>query len=169
MEVEMGFNLTSVLAGLLGTIVGFFLKATYDYFRFKSERYDKYYFALLNKRFEVYQQANYECEKLKNIVHNKTDKKYEVTNYSREWYYRNNLYLSPSLREDFRRLILDVEFYGDNLTDFKLTSQETGSQSEATKTKRKQLLSQWDNIMVNTQTKLQNDIDKYYEKLDKDE
>jgi hypothetical protein len=74
----MEFNLTSVLAGLLGTIVGFFLKATYDYFRFKSERYDRYYFALLTKRFEVYQQANYECEKLKKVVHDQTEKKMKL-------------------------------------------------------------------------------------------
>lgn len=161
----MEFNLTSVLAGLLGTIVGFLLKATYDYFRFKSERYDRYYFALLTKRFEVYQQANYECEKLKKVVHDQTEKKYEVTNYSREWFYQNNLYLSPILRNDFGRLIFDVEFYGDNLTDFKLTSKESGSQSEQTKYKRKELLSLWENIMGKTQSTLQEDIDKYYEKL----
>ena len=161
----MEFNITSVLAGLLGTIVGFILKATYDYFHYKSERYDKYYFALLNKRFEVYQQANYECEKLKKVVHDNTEKKYEVTNFSREWFYQNNLFLSPTLRNDFGRLILDVEFYGDNLMDFKLTSKETGSQSEQTKTKRKELLSLWENIMVKTQSKLQEDIDQYYVKL----
>jgi hypothetical protein len=53
--------------------------------------------------------------------------------------------------------------------DFKLTSKETGSRSKETEEKRNDLLSKWDNIMVNTQTNLQNDIDKYYEKLDKDE
>lgn len=161
----MEFNLTSVLAGLLGTIVGFFLKATYDYLQYRSERSDKYYFALLNKRFEVYQEANFECESLKTVVHDKTDKKFEITNNAREWSYRNNLYLSPSLRDSFRRLIFDVEFYGDNLTDFKLTVQETGKDSEQTKTKRKELAELWNNIMGYTQLKLQSDIDKYYDKL----
>lgn len=163
----MEFNITSVLAGLFGTIVGFFLKATYDYFQYKSERYDKYYFALLNKRFEVYQNANYECEKIKKVVHDRSDKKYEVTNSAREWFYKNNLYLSPKLRDDFSTLIFDVDFYGDNLEEFRLTKKETGSHSENTETLRKELLSRWDNIMGNTQLKLQNDIDKYYEILDK--
>ena len=163
----MEFNFTSVLAGLLGTIVGFFLKATYDYLRYKSERYDKYYFALLNKRFEIYQQANYECEKLKKVVHKNSENKNEITNYSREWFYQNNLYLSPKLRDDFSKLIFDVDFYGDNLEDFKMTSKETGSHSEETESKRKDLLSRWNNIMGETQLKLQSDIDKYYEKLDK--
>jgi squalene cyclase len=162
----MEFNLTSVLAGLLGTIVGFFLKATYDYLQYRSERYDKYYFALLNKRFEVYQEANFECEKLKTVVHDQTNKKYEITNHARDWFYQNNLYLSPSLRDSFRRLIFDVEFYGDSLTDFKLTSQETGKDSEQTKTKRIELSELWNNIMGNTQSKLQSDIDKYYDKLE---
>ena len=146
----MEFNFTSVISGLIGTILGFILKTTYDYFRYKSERYDKYYFALLNKRFEVYQEANYECEKLKSVVHEKSDKKYDVTNFAREWYYKNSLYLSPSVRENFRKLILDVEFYGDNLLDFKLTSQETGSHSDLTNQKRKELLALWDNIMSHT-------------------
>lgn len=57
----MGFNLTSVITALLGTIIGFLLKTSYDYFRFSNERKDKYFFALLNKRFEMYQEANCHC------------------------------------------------------------------------------------------------------------
>ena len=163
----MEFNFTSVIAGLLGTIVGFLLKATYDYFHYRAERYDRYYFALLNKRFEVYQQANYKCEKLKRVVHDNTEKKSEVTNCAREWFYLNNLYLSPSLRGDFEKLIFDVEFYGDNLKEFKMTSKETGKHSEETDNKRTELIAKWDNIMVGAQSKMQNDIDKYYKKLDK--
>ncbi len=55
----------------------------------------------------------------------------------------------PSLRNDFGRLFLNVEFYEDNIVDFKLTSKEAGSQSEKTKTKRKDLLSLWENINGN--------------------
>lgn len=153
------------VAGLLGTILGFGLKATYDYFRYKSEREDRYYFAMLQKRFEVYQQANHECEKLKGIVYDTTEKKTEIIKYAREWFHQNNLYLSPDLRNDFLKLTYDTDFYGEDSKDFKVTSKETGTHSDETNLKRIELLGKWENIQGGTKKIIQDDIDRYYKKL----
>ena len=155
----------NILSALIGTIVGFVLKTWYDFYKYKNERKDKYMFALLNKRFEVYQEANYHCEQLKKIVHDKTEKKFEITNNAREWFYKNNLYLNPDVREDFRRLIFDVEFYGEQLNDFFYTREDLGSENEETIRKKEELKATWNNIMQGTQKKIQSDIDKYYEYL----
>ena len=161
----MVFNLTSVITALAGTIIGFLLKTIYDYFKYLSERKDKYFFVLITKRFEVYQQANFHCEKLKKVIHDKTDKKYEITTEAREWFYNNSLYLKPELREDFRRLILDVEFYGDTKEDFYFTLEDKGADDEETIKKRADLRETFNNIMVGAQKKIQDDIDIYYSEL----
>jgi len=155
-------NLTSTL---FGTILGIVVKTIYDFYKYKNERKDKYMFVLLNKRFEVYQEANYYCEQLKKVVHDKTEKKSDIINNAREWFYKNNLYLSPSVREDFRRLILDVEFYGEQLNDFFKTQEDLGSDNEETIRKKEELKATWNKIMQGTQKKIQSDIDEYYEYL----
>ena len=162
----MEFNFTSVLTGLLGTIVGFIIKTAYDFFIYSKERHDKYFFALLSKRFEVYQEANYICEKLKKVLHDKTNNKINIANNAKEWYYKNHLYLSPELRDGFRRLIFDAEFYGDQLEDFYLTSADKGSKDPETQWKRKELHDTWNNIMTGTKQKLQEDLDKYFKKIE---
>jgi len=96
-------------ASLAGTIVGFLAKTGYDYFVRKNDRKDKYVFSLLTKRFEVYQEANSICERLKKVVHDKTDEHYSVLREAREWYSKNHLYFSPKTRNE-----LDKEWARNN-------------------------------------------------------
>ncbi len=152
----------SAITALLGTIVGFVLKTAYDYYIYSKERYDRYFFALLSKRFEVYQDANYQCERMKKVLHDKTEEKYKVTGDYRVWYHKNNLYFSPDLRENLRKLLLDVDFYGENLADFYITRGERGKDNPETQKKREELYSTWANIMVGIQDKLQKDINYYF-------
>ncbi len=166
-NISLFNQLLTPLIGLLGVLIGFILKAIYDYFQSKKDRYDKYYFVLLEKRFKVYQEANYECEKLKTVVHKDNDEKWTVVQEARTWFYKHNLYISPDLRDDFFKLILDVSFYGDTLQEFRFTVQDKGSKSPEAEEVRKDLNEKWNNIMVAAQRKLHRDIDKYYEILNR--
>ena len=156
----------SVLTALIGTIVGFALKSAYDYFMHSKDRRDKYFFALLIKRFEVYQAANVICEQLKSVVHDKTDAKVKITNEARTWFYNNNLYLSPDLRKDFKHLIMDVEFYGTQLDDYFFTSQQQGKDDKESKKKHDELMNTWKHIMSGTQEKLQSDLEQYFKVIE---
>jgi hypothetical protein len=155
----------SVLTTLISVIVGFALKSAYDYFIHSQDRRDKYFFALLIKRFEVYQAANSICEQLKSVVHDKTNAKVKITNEARTWFYNNNLYLSPDLRKDFRCLIMDVEFYGTQLDDYFFTSQQQGNDNKVSKKKYDELMTTWKRIMSGTQEKLQSDLEQYFKAM----
>jgi len=152
-------------ASLAGTIFGFLAKTGYDYLVRKNERKDKYVFSLLTKRFEVHQEANTICEKLKKVVHDKTDEHSSVLREAREWYSKNHLYFTPKTRDEFNRLINDVQFYGVQLEDYFLTCNDQGRESEESKKKHTDLILSWDNIMKNTQRNIESDLDFYYEKI----
>lgn len=153
-------------ASLVGTILGFLAKTGYDFFVRKNDRKDKYIFALLTKRFETYQEANIFCEKLKNVVHDKTDDRHDVLREAREWFVRNHLYFTPQTRNEFNKLINDVQFYGEQLEDYYLTCEYTGRKSDEALEKHKQLMSSWDNIMRKAQRNIESDLDFYYKKID---
>lgn len=152
-------------ASLAGTIIGFLAKTGYDFLVRKNDRKDKYIFSLLTKRFEVYQEANSICEKLKRVVHDQTDDHYFTLREAREWYSKNHLYFTPKTRNEFNRLINDVQFYGVQLEDFFISCRDNGRESEESKAKHSELMDSWDNIMKNAQRNMQSDLDFYYEKI----
>ncbi|RMG23397.1 MAG: hypothetical protein D6732_24830, partial [Methanobacteriota archaeon] len=66
----------TVITGLFtlgGTIIGFSVKFIFDYFQGKRNRKDRYYFALLEKRFEANQKAFFLTERLKSVIHEKDE------------------------------------------------------------------------------------------------
>lgn len=156
----------NMLSALSGVVVGFILKSAYDFFIYSKDRQDKYFFALLTKRFEVYQEANSICEQLKSVMHGDNSDIIKVTAEARGWFHRNNLYLEPSLRSDFNSLIMDVAFYDGQLNDLRLTSQYQGNKHPETKKKETDLKDTWNRIMCGTQEKIQRDLDKYFDKLE---
>lgn len=158
---------SELISGLIGTAFGFLLKTLHDLYKFNKDRKDKYFFALLNKRFEAYQEAYSLCEELKKVVHDKSGEKIETVQKARNWYNQNCLYLKPEIRNNFNQLIYDVSFYGNDLEDFKFTLREKGKDHEETNQKRSRLLQRWNNIMVETQEALKNDLNQYYNKLEK--
>jgi len=162
----MEINWTAIIVGLGGTLLGFFLKTAYDFYIRKAERKDQYFFALLNKRFEIYQEANLHCEKLKRVPHDKTEKKQEILNSARDWFNMNCLYLKPELRNKFERLLFDVDLYSFYLEDFYHTRREQGKDHDETKFKRNELFEKWGNIMGKTQNEIHRDLDKYFEIID---
>lgn len=159
--------MTELLYGLIGTGFGILLKTIYDHYKFNKDRKDKYFFALLNKRFEAYQEAYSLCQELKKVVHDQSGEKIETVHKARDWYNKNCLYLKPDIRKNFNQLIYDVSFYGNELEDFKFTLREKGQKHEETVQKRTKLLERWGNIMSETQEALKNDLNQYYNELEK--
>jgi len=146
--------MTELLYGLIGTGFGILLKTVYDLYKFNKDRKDRYFFALLNKRFEAYQEAYSLCEELKKVVHDHSGDKIETI-------------LKPEIRKNFNQLIYDVSFYGNELEDFKFTLREKGQKHEETVQKRAKLRERWENIMSETQEALKNDLNQYYKELEK--
>ena len=116
-----------------GIIIGALLTWLTNYFKEKRDRKDRYFFALLDKRVNVYQQAFVNVEKLKRVVHGDEDKRIKVVNEVRDWFNCNNLYLVPKLRKDFNNTISDVSMYYLQLEDYKSTGRTEGWDTEKTK------------------------------------
>ena len=159
----------TVITGLFtlgGTILGFSVKFMFDFFQDKRSRRDRYYFAMLEKRFEANQKAFSLAVKLKSVIHEDETKKYEVTKSVKEWYDNHCLYLPPTLRKDFRSVIKDVDMYGYQLEDYKATGREQGWNTEETKKKREELNQTFRNIMQGIQDKIEAHIDIYYKLIE---
>lgn len=158
-----------VITGLFtlsGSIVGFSAKFIFDYFQDKRSRRDRYYFAILEKRFEANQKAFSLVEKLKWLIHEKDEAKYKVTKEVKEWYDNYCLYLPPELRKEFRDVLHDVSFYDIQLDDYKATGFEKGWNSEEVKKKREELNQTFKNIVKGMQDKIQAHIDIYYKYIE---
>ena len=159
----------TVITGLFtlgGTIIGFSVKFLFDYFQDKRSRRDRYYFALLEKRFEANQRAFSLTERLKSVIHEKDEIKYKVTRNVKEWYDDYCLYLTPELRKTFHSVIHDVNMYGYQFDDYKATGREQGWNTEETKEKREELNQTFKNIMQGMQAKIQAHIDIYYKYIE---
>jgi hypothetical protein len=150
---------------IVGIVIGAVLTWITNYSKEKRDRKDRYFFALLDKRVNVYQQAFSNVEKLKEVVHGDEAKRIEVVNDALDWFNNNNLYLEPQLRKDFRRTISQVSMYQFQLEDWKTTARTEGQDTEKTKKKRDKLESTFENIVEGIQDRIQKDIDLYYKYL----
>ena len=148
-----------------GIIIGAILTWITNYLKEKRDRKDRYFFALLDKRVNVYQQAFVKVEKLKRVVHGDEDTRIEVVNEARGWFDDNNLYLEPKLRKEFDNTISEVSGYYDQLEDYRATGRTEGWDAKKTKQKSEELESTLKNIVKGTQDKIQEDIDLYYKYL----
>jgi len=160
---------SEILIGLftvLGTIVGVLVPTIYNFIKDKKERHDKYFFALIDKRFEVYNEAYYWCEQLKHLVHASDSNKFEQTRKAMDWYAKNNLYLEPILRTDFANFIREVEIYKERLEEYRQTGREKGWDSKQRDQKRSELRASFEDIMSGIQMRIQSKIDRYYDLIE---
>ena len=161
----------SVITGIFafgGIVVGTVISWITSNLRSKQDRKDRYAFALLERRFDANQEAFYYAERMKSVVHGDDNKRMQVLNEGHAWFIKNNLYLSPEVREKFQNTILDVDFYKHKLDDFRETIRSEGPDSEKTKRKRNELEDTFKGIMKGLQKGIQDDVDLYYRYLKKD-
>jgi hypothetical protein len=104
-------SLTSVLIGVIATLLVAFITNLFNYFKFRDDRKDKYLFTLVEIRFKIYQESYTRAEKLKHLIHNNDKNKINYVNETREWFNNNNLYLRPDIRDDFDIFITEVSNY----------------------------------------------------------
>ena len=146
-------------AVLLGAAISQFA----SWIQFQRERVDRHLFALLDKRVQVNQEAYQLAEELKGIIHRTEDEPYVKTlQDTQDWFRSNNLYLSPAVREDFRKTIFKAGTYYLQREDFMQTLRDKGQNDEETRRKRKDLLATFDEIMMGIQKKIEEDMDKGY-------
>lgn len=81
----------------------------------ERDRRDKYRMALIKKRFEVSQQAFNYSKTLLGMIHGNDIVRIEAIGTMRQWFNENNLYLPPSIRDDFDRTLSDVDNYKSDL------------------------------------------------------
>ena len=158
-------SITTGIFTLCGILLGSILTWVINYLKEKRDRKDRYFFALLEKRFNINQEAFYNIERLKSVLHKDESIKIKTINEVQEWFNKNNLYLEPDIRKKFRNTILDVSLYNIKLQNYYNISIREGIESEEAKKKNKELNDTFDNIMVGLQDSIQTDINLYYKIL----
>ncbi len=151
-------NLLPIITLLLGIFVTWFI----NYSKEKRDRKDRYFFAMLEQRFGVNQQAFSNVEKLKNVIHAESSEKNKVVEEVKKWFNLNNLYLEPEIRKIFRKVIHDVSSYDLHIDDWRRTGKEKGWGAEETQKKEKEIEKTFEDIVAGIQNKIQEFTDKYY-------
>ncbi len=157
-------HLSEILIGFF-TISGVLIPTIFNYYKDKKGRQDKYFIAMIEKRFEVYSNASFLCDQLKHLI-NKPDEdieKNEKTSKAREWYSQNNLYLEPEIRRSFYDFIHKVETHKATVDEWRITGQQEGWDAEQTTAKNEEIKSTFHEIMFGLQKKIQSTIDTYYD------
>jgi len=146
-------------------ILGAFLHWLPNWLKEKRERKDRYFFALLEKRFEANQHAFNNVEKLKSVIHKDNSERYKVVTEVKNWYNRNNLYLEPDIRQKLNKVIHETSSYDLLIENWRSTGQEKGWDANETKEKEVELKKTFEDIMMGIQNKIQNDVNQYYKYL----
>lgn len=141
---------------LLGVVLGLLPSFIIHY----QDRKDRYLFAILDKRFEVAQHAYLISEKLKSVIHGDEKIRMDKVSEARNWFDKNNLYLSPDIRDDLRRVIWDVDSYHVQLLNYYSVKHDEGSTNNVEELNQ-ELLKNFSSIMGLGQ-RIQKNIDVYY-------
>ncbi|MBW7995743.1 MAG: hypothetical protein FVQ81_04040 [Candidatus Glassbacteria bacterium] len=140
-----------------------FLKGLLNLFKDRQSRKEKYDLELLQKRFEVYQEAYSYADKLKSKIRADEEKDQIVTE-AKEWFTKNCLYLEPGLRKDFQGFIHEVWIYRERVIHWKRIGRSEGFETEEAKKLRKEIEDKYEEI-CSMQMKIQEDIDQYYQNI----
>ena len=124
----------------------------------KSQREEKYNFALIEKRFEV-NQACYELAERMAEVYCDEGKKLAVLQDAKEWLHQNSLYLKPSVREKFKSVMRDVGHYDIKMAHARNTSQGKGGDSVEAIAANEALKNAFYSIKDDIKTELESEVD----------
>ena len=152
------------LVGGIIAIICVFIGWLPSIIRDKRDRKDRYFFALLQERFKVHQEAFGLAEKLKFNIHSDDDEKLPIVQEVLTWFNRNNLFLNPDLRNRYRKFIAKVENYKLKLEVWRDDYQSKGDAGDNIG-KRKELEEEFKEIMDGIQSAIQKDMDIYYDYL----
>ena len=157
--IDLTLIITVALTGLFtltGAIIGYFVSI----YTHHQEREDKYLFALIEKKFDIYQQAYVHSRELRSIIHEQWKKKSDVITKTDDWLEANCLYLDPEIRDDFRDIIECVHDYSTELHIYAEFKRE-GNTEEALKS-HQEIKTTFRKI-VGLPERIEKSIETYYE------
>lgn len=142
------------------TLLGVALGLVPTFIMHYNDRKDRYLFAILDKRFEVAQHAYILSERLKSVIHGDEEIRMDKVSEARKWFDENNLYLSPEIRDDLRKVIWAVDFYHLELSHYYSVKREEGN-TENTKLLHQELLENFSSIQ-GLRRRIQENMNIYY-------
>ena len=150
-----------------GIIIGAVIKAIYDHFKDKRDRQDKYYFALLEKRFETIQKAYELVDEMKWVI-NEKEELTSLTKKVSDWYSQNCLYLPPDLRKAFLDTIFDTDRFDLERDDYYSEGRRTNKwDTPEMKEKKKLFMDTFDRITKGMHEKIEKHIKIYYDYMER--
>ncbi len=159
-----GIFLTGVFT-ILGIAIGSFFTWWINYSKEKRDRKDRYFFALLEQRFKINQEAYAQAVKLKNVIFEENDLKDKTANGVQDWFNHNCLYLEPELREKFQSFIKKVCFHENLIDHWRSIGQTDGWDSPQTKKIENEIENSFKDIMQGIQQAIKVETDLYYKYL----
>ena len=152
-----GIAAVSLIVGAIMSLITALLVA-------RSQRQDRYNFALIEKRFKVNQKCYQLAERMADVYDkdDKDDEKKTVLEDAGGWILKNNLYLSPSVREKFNEVKKDVQTYQTSI-EATLIKMKAADCTLATKeTAHDVLIDKFNNVKDGLQDKLVSEVDGYF-------
>lgn len=147
---------------LIGLIIGFVVGFVPPMYIHWQERKDKYLFAIIEKKFEVYQDAFTHSLVMRNSL-NKDQSDSLDTDSIRSWFNRNNLYLNPEIRNDFVNIISCVERYGINKLIYLQRREDDSINDKKVEKSYNELVTTHEKIME-LPKRIEDNINIYYKK-----
>ncbi|MDG1301995.1 MAG: hypothetical protein P8R37_10455 [Opitutae bacterium] len=162
---EAQLSLSTALIGGLFLLICAGVSFFTAWFVAKSQREEKYNFALIGKRFEV-NQACYEWAERMAEVYCDEDKKPEVLTGAKKWFHENSLYLCPSVRGQFNEAMRNVGHYDIKIRHAVDTSQGKGAHSDEAVAANEALNEAFKSIKGALKAKLEAEVDgNFWERM----
>lgn len=148
-------NIIPILAVVVVAFIGWF----FTYRIHKSDKKDKYLLSLAKEKFEASQSAYNFSIKFISIIHGEDELKHSLLEKAKIWFNENNLYLHPSIREDFESTINKLYMYENTLALF-YQYKKAGNKVKADE-QNKQLKQDFSDIIL-LNKRIQQNIDLYF-------
>ncbi len=158
LPTEAQINLSTAMIGGLFLLICAGVSFLTAWFVAKSQRQEKYNFALIEKRFEVNQKC-YEWAEEMAAVYCHEDKKSDVLKAAKKWLHQNSLYLNPSVREKFKSVMRDVGHYDIKKQHARDTRQGKGADSDEAIAANDALKTAFDSIKDDIKAELEAEVD----------
>ncbi len=158
----MSDNIITGFFTIGGIFIGSLLTWLINYFKDKRDRKDRYFFALLDKRFDIYQQAYLHVEYLKYALHKDQKIRLDAVKKMKIWHDNYNLYLEPKLRKDCKQIIYKFNIYPTLAQKYKDLEETKGWDHEDTQKEFEKFEAAFLEISEGLQSKIMDEIDIYF-------
>jgi hypothetical protein len=156
-EIQYISNITPIISILIVAFIGWL----FTYLIHRSDKKDKFLLSLVKEKFQASQTAFNYSIKFVSIIHGDEELKHSLLKEAKMWYNENNLYLHPSIRDDFESTINKLFMYENTLAlfyQFKNSNNKDKAEEQNVKLKKDF------NDIISLNNRIQENIDSYYKK-----